>query len=55
MSQDTLLTKGFRMEKVSVVDYIKKLPFFEEFTDNEKSSLLEKKGVFENIRKGKQS
>ena len=47
MSQDTLFTKGFRMEKVSVVDYIKNLPFFEEFTDNEKSSLLEKKGVFE--------
>ena len=52
MLQDTLLTKGFRMEKVSVVDYIKKLPFFEEFTDNEKSSLLEKKGVFEKYQEG---
>ena len=40
------------MEKVSVVDYIKKLPFFEEFTDNEKSSLLEKKGVFEKYQAG---
>ena len=52
MSQDTLLTKGFRMEKVSVVDYIKNLPFFEEFTDNEKSLLLDKKGVFEKYQQG---
>ena len=52
MSQDTLLTKGFRMEKVSVVDYIKNLPFFEEFTDSEKSLLLEKKGLFEKYQEG---
>jgi CRP-like cAMP-binding protein len=35
------------VEKISVVDYIKNLPFFEEFTESEKTSLLEKQGLLE--------
>ena len=40
------------MEKISVVDYIKNLPFFEEFTESEKTSLLEKQGLLEEYQQG---
>ena len=40
------------MEKISVLDYIKNLPFFADFTESEKSSLLEKEGIFEKFQEG---
>jgi len=40
------------MEKISVLDYIKNLPFFADFTESEKSSLLEKEGIFEKYQEG---
>jgi CRP/FNR family transcriptional regulator, cyclic AMP receptor protein len=40
------------VEKVSIVDYIKNLPFFEEFTDSEKSSILGKKALLEEYQLG---
>ena len=38
------------MEKTSIVDFIKNLPFFEEFTDKEKSLLVRKEGIFEKYK-----
>ena len=52
MFQETLSKKGFRMEKISVVDYIKNLPFFEAFDEKEKSSILEKEGLVEKYQEG---
>ena len=40
------------MEKISILDYIKNLPFFADFTESEKSSLLEKEGIFEKYQEG---
>ena len=40
------------MEKISVVDYIKNLPFFEEFSENEKSVILKKEGLVEKFQEG---
>jgi len=34
------------MEKISVLDYIKNLPFFADFTESEKSSILELMAFF---------
>ena len=40
------------MEKISIIDFIKSLPFFEDFSDEEKSSLVNKKGLFEKYNEG---
>ncbi len=40
------------MEKISLVDYIKNLPFFEEFSENEKSLILGKEGLVEKFQEG---
>ena len=40
------------MEKISIIDFIKGLPFFEDFSDEEKSSLVNKKGLFEKYNEG---
>ena len=40
------------MEKISIIDFIKCLPFFEDFSDEEKSSLVNKKGLFEKYNEG---
>ena len=40
------------IEKISVLDFIKSLPFFEEFTDKEKSDLIKAEGVFEKYKEG---
>ncbi len=40
------------MEKISILDFIKNLPFFAEFTESEKSSLLNEEGIFEKYQEG---
>ena len=40
------------MEKISIIDFIKSLPFFEDFSEEEKSSLVNKKGLFEKYNEG---
>ena len=40
------------MEKISILDFIKNLPFFDEFTESEKSSLLKEEGIFEKYQEG---
>ena len=40
------------MEKISIIDFIKSLPFFEDFSEEEKSSLVNKKGLFEKYKEG---
>jgi CRP-like cAMP-binding protein len=40
------------MGKISILDFIKNLPFFADFTENEKSSLLKKEGIFEKYQEG---
>ena len=40
------------MEKISILDFIKNLPFFADFTENEKSSLLKEEGIFEKYQEG---
>ena len=46
------MTKTESIEKISVLDFIKSLPFFEQFTDDEKSELINKEGVFEKYKEG---
>ena len=40
------------MEKISILDFIKGLPFFEHFSEDEKSSLINSKGLFEKYSTG---
>ena len=40
------------MEKISILDFIKSLPFFEHFSEDEKSSLINSKGLFEKYSTG---
>jgi CRP-like cAMP-binding protein len=40
------------MENISILDFIKNLPFFLDFTESEKSSLLKKEGIFEKYKEG---
>ena len=46
------MTKTESIEKISVLDFIKSLPFFQQFTDDEKSELMNKEGVFEKYKQG---
>ena len=46
------MTKTESIEKISILDFIKSLPFFEQFTDDEKSELINKEGVFEKYKEG---
>ena len=46
------MTKAEPVEKISILDFIKSLPFFEEFTDKEKSELINTEGVFEKYKDG---
>ena len=40
------------MEKISILDFIKGLPFFEYFSEDEKSCLINSKGLFEKYSSG---
>ena len=40
------------MEKISILDFIKGLPFFEHFSEDEKSCLINSKGLFEKYSAG---
>ena len=40
------------MEKISILDFIKSLPFFEHFSEDEKSFLINSKGLFEKYSAG---
>ena len=40
------------MEKISILDFIKGLPFFEYFSEDEKSCLINSKGLFEKYSAG---
>jgi len=46
------MTKVDPTGKMSVLDFIKSLPFFDEFSDEEKSELIHKEGVFEKYNEG---
>ena len=46
------MTKTEPIEKISVLDFIKSLPFFQQFTDKEKSELMNKEGIFEKYKQG---
>jgi len=41
------------VEKISIMDFIKSLPFFDEFSDDEKSKIINMEGVFEKYKKEK--
>ena len=40
------------MEKVSIIEFIKSLPFFNDFSEGEKSSIVNKKGLFGKYKEG---
>ena len=40
------------MEKISIAEFIKSLPFFEEFSDEERSELMNKEGIYEKYKDG---
>ena len=42
------------VEKISIMDFIKGLPFFEEFSDDEKSKIINMEGVFEKYKEGEE-
>ena len=44
------MAKEELLEKVSVIDFIKGLPFFEEFSEEEKSTLIQQKGIYEKYK-----
>ena len=46
------MTKANTTEKISVLDFIKSLPFFDDFSEEEKSALVNKKGLFEKYTEG---
>lgn len=46
------MTKANTTEKISVLDFIKSLPFFDDFSEEEKSALVNKKGLFEQYTAG---
>jgi len=46
------MTNAGSIEKISVLDFIKGLPFFNEFSEEEKSNLINKEGVFEKYAEG---
>ena len=46
------MTSAQQVEKISVLDFIKSLPFFDEFSEEEKSALVNKKGLFEKYTEG---
>ena len=46
------MTKADSIGKISVLDFIKSLPFFDEFSEEEKSELINKEGAFEKYKEG---
>ena len=46
------MTKANPIEKISVLDFIKSLPFFDDFSDEEKSEIISKEGIFEKYKEG---
>jgi len=42
------------VEKISIMDFIKSLPFFDEFSDDEKSKIINMEGVFEKYKEGEE-
>ena len=44
------MTKANPIEKISVLDFIKSLPFFDDFSDEEKSEIISKEGIFEKYK-----
>ena len=46
------MTKADSIGKISVLDFIKSLPFFDEFSEEEKSELINTEGVFEKYKEG---
>ena len=46
------MTKADSIGKISILDFIKSLPFFDEFSEGEKSELINKEGVFEKYNEG---
>lgn len=40
------------MEKNPILEFIERLPFFQEFSDDEKSKLVNKTGIFEKFKEG---
>ena len=40
------------MEKISILEFVKGLPFFEDFSEKEKSVLVNKEGIFEKYKSG---
>lgn len=46
------MTKAESVEKISILDFIKSLPFFEDFTEEEKSEFVQKEGIFEKYKQG---
>ena len=42
------------VEKISIMDFIKGLPFFDEFSDDEKSKIINMEGVFEKYNEGEE-
>ena len=46
------MTKAESAEKISILEFIKSLPFFEGFTEEEKAELVNTKGTYEKYKEG---
>ena len=46
------MTKAGSIGKISILDFIKSLPFFKGFTNEEKTELVHKEGIFEKYKEG---